>query len=209
MNPNIKSRLKRTAVLSLAALCIGALIAFVQIQNENAAVTQKPGAPMAVAGVQIGGNFTLTDQGGNTVTEKNFAGKYKLIYFGFTFCPAVCPTELAKMTRALNMLGGKADAIQPLFITVDPDRDTPQIMGSYVKAFYPRLIGLTGTQAQIDAVLKSYRIYAKKVQTPEMSDYTMDHSSFIYLMSPDDTLIAIYRSEDTAEFIAEDIENKL
>ncbi len=212
MNDHLKKRFVRIAALSVIGLCIGAAIGLMQIQNQNAQVINKGSFKTnenGVAGISVGGPFSLTDHTGKAATEADYAGRYKLIYFGFTYCPAICPTELQKITRALNDLGEEGQNIQPLFITIDPERDTVETMRSYVELFHPRLIGLTGSREQIDAVLKNYRVFANRVQTPEMSDYTMDHSSFIYLMSPDDALISLYRIEDSAAFIVDDIRNRL
>lgn len=205
MNKQTKTRLRRTALLSLLALIVGAGIAYVQIQLAQ----KTPHKPMAVAGADIGGSFTLIDQNGKTVTEKDFSDSYKLIYFGFTYCPAICPTELQKVSAALKDIESKqpalAEKIQPLFITVDPQRDTPEVMREYVSLFHPRLLGLTGSQEQIDAVKKNYRIYAAQVHSDTSTEYTVDHSSFIYFMGPDDTLLGIYRNTDTADMIAAEI----
>ena len=205
MSPALKSRLQRTAILCLIALVIGAAMGWHQAQKGSG----KQEALMTVAGVQIGGPFVLTDQNDATVTEKNYEGQYKLMYFGFTSCPAICPTELQKITRVMDALGDGGKNIQPLFVTVDPERDTVDVMKSYLSQFHPRFVGLTGTPEQIAAMLKSYRIYANKVKTPEMSDYTMDHSSFVYLMGPADELLAIYRTADTAEMMTADIAEKV
>lgn len=209
MNPQIKKRLLRTVLLSLAALAVGAGIALYQISAEkNPATAEKPEV-MKIAGADIGGPFSLLDATGKTITEKNFEGKFKLIYFGFTYCPAICPTELQKITKVLKRMEAEkpelAARLQPLFITVDPERDTPQVVGEYVKLFHPRLIGLTGSPEQIEAVKKSYRIFAAKVQQEGMNDYTVDHSSFIYLMDPKNELAGIYRTEDNADMIFEDV----
>ncbi|HEU4839498.1 MAG TPA: SCO family protein [Micavibrio sp.] len=150
----------------------------------------------------FGGPFTLTDHTGKKVTDKDFTGKYRLIYFGFTYCPAICPTELAKITAALKILGEAGKDIQPIFITVDPERDTAEAMGKYVAMFHPSLVGLTGTPEQIKKVAKDYKIYFAQVQDESMSDYTMDHSSFIYFMAPDDRLLRIFRMEDSAQDMA-------
>ena len=154
----------------------------------------------------FGGPFTLTDHTGKKVTEKDFAGKYRLIYFGFTYCPAICPTELAKITSAMKLVGDKGKDIQPIFITVDPERDTVEAMGKYVEMFHPSLVGLTGTPEEIKAVAKAYKIYFAKVQDESMNDYTMDHSSFIYFIGPDDRLLRIFRMEDSAEDMAKTID---
>lgn len=211
MNPNIKKRLLRTALLSAVAFAIGGGMALMEIRGQNAQVVNigPQTGEQQVPGAQIGGPFTLIDQDGKTVTEKDFAGTYKIVYFGFTFCPMICPTELQKIAEVLNMLGAESEQIKPLFITVDPARDTPDVMKSYVVQFHPRMIGLTGSAEQIEAVEKNYRVFAKQAQDESLAEYTMDHSSFIYLMGPDDTLVAIYRTADTANFIAADIKNKL
>lgn len=211
MNEQMKTRLKRTLTLSAIALAIGAAIGFAQIGNSrNAVVVNKGSTPeAAVAGVQVGGPFTLTDQNGNIVTEKSYGGQYRLVYFGFTMCPVICPAGLQKLSKAMELLGANAAAIQPIFITVDPERDTPDAMRQYVQQFHPRLVGLTGTKADIESVEKSYRVFSSKVEDENLSDYTMDHSAFTYLMSPDNQLLSLYRDSDTAETMAEDIKNKI
>lgn len=168
--------------------------------------TQDPAMP----GVAIGGPFTLVNQDGKTVTEKDYAGSYKLIFFGFASCPEVCPTELQKMAQVLEQIGEeKAAKIQPIFITIDPERDTPEALKAYVAEFHPKLVGLTGTPEQIEAVKKEYRVYGSKVQMEGMDGYMMDHSAFTYLMGPDDANLAIYPAKDTAEQIAEDLKGKI
>ncbi len=146
-----------------------------------------PAGHMSGSGVAlVGGPFTLTDQDGRTVSEKSFAGKYMLVFFGYTYCPDICPTELQVMSAALDQIGPVADRIQPIFISIDPARDTPEVLKSYVGNFGPRLIGLTGTPEQIAAVAKAYRVYyARAGNTASATDYLMDHSSIIYLMGPD------------------------
>lgn len=134
----------------------------------------------------VGGPFTLTDQYGRKVSEKDFLGRYMLVFFGFTYCPDICPTELQVMTAALDAMGPGAEKIQPVFITIDPERDTPEVMKAYVENFSPRLIGLTGTPEDIAAVAKAYRVYyAKAPNQASPESYLMDHSSIIYLMGPD------------------------
>lgn len=213
MNEHLKKRLMRTMMLAGIALLIGIGIGFYQVSQDVAQVknisAKVTNTPMDVAGVQIGGAFTLTDHNGNTVTDKAYSGQYKLIYFGFTYCPAICPTELQKISQVLRDLGEQAEQIQPLFITVDPERDTPEVMREYVKLFHPKIIGLSGEPEQIAPVLKNYKIYANKVEDEDMSDYTMDHSSLIYLMDEDNNLKSVYRIEDDAAFILKDIKSHL
>ncbi|MHA1164660.1 MAG: SCO family protein [Alphaproteobacteria bacterium] len=142
--------------------------------------------PQIVSGkALIGGPFTLTDHTGKRVTEKDFLGKLSLVYFGYTYCPDVCPAELQVMAAAIDELGAKKKMVTPIFITIDPERDTVEQMNSYVSNFHEQLIGLTGTPQEIKAVTGAYKIYYKKVSDdPSSTDYVMDHSSIVYLMSP-------------------------
>jgi protein SCO1/2 len=138
----------------------------------------------------VGGPFTLTDHKGRTVTEKDFLGRYMLVFFGFTNCPDICPTGLQVVSAALDQLGTKAEQIVPVLITVDPERDTSEVLAEYVKAFHPNMVGLTGSLENIQAVAKAYRVYFKKAQSgTDPKDYTMDHTSIIYLMGRDGKFI--------------------
>jgi protein SCO1/2 len=133
----------------------------------------------------LGGPFTLVDGDGRVVTDATFRGRYMLIYFGYTFCPDVCPTTLATIAAALNHLPAADRArIAPLFVTIDPDRDSPNVVKDYARSFTPRMIGLTGSTAQIAAIVKAYHVYVRKVPGANGA-YTMDHSSTIYVMGPD------------------------
>lgn len=191
-------------ILACLGLVIGGAIAYTQIVTEHKESNKAPSSSMA--GVNLGGPFTLTDHHGETVTQADYDGHYKFIYFGFTYCPAICPTELQKMTQVLGNLDEEISSqIQPLFITVDPERDTVEVMREYVSLFHPRFIGLTGSNEQIEAVKKSYKIFATKVQDEDMNDYTVDHSSFIYLMSPNNKPLSIYRMKDDAVYIESDV----
>lgn len=201
----MKNSILRVVLIAVIGLGLSALIVMAQVQSSS--VAEKKSVP--VAGSSVGGPFTLIDHTGKTVTEKNFAGQYLLIYFGFTSCPAICPTELQKMNQALKQLGPTADKIQPLFITIDPERDTQEVMKNYVAQFNPRLIGLTGTVGQVDDALKAYKIYARKVKDPAMTDYTMDHSSYIYLMNPEGKLLSLYGIDSTPADIVADVHKAL
>ena len=169
------------------------------------------GAPPAVRqAAQVGGPFTLVDGAGKAVTDQTFRGKFMLVYFGYTFCPDVCPTTLNDVAQALDKLGAKADRVQPLFITVDPARDTPAVIKQYAAAFSPRLQGLTGTADQIAAVAHEYRVYYAPHKTgPNPGDYTMDHSSILYLMDPKGTFVGILRADEGADQMAADLANDL
>ncbi|MCV6574800.1 MAG: SCO family protein [Cohaesibacter sp.] len=144
-------------------------------------------AQMAKGGqtsVRIGGPFTLTNHLGQQVSEKDYADKPFVIFFGYTYCPDVCPTTLADMIGWVDALGDDVDKLSYLFVTIDPERDNPDAMGEYVGAFFDQLVGLTGTQEQIDAVSKAYRVYAKRVEDEDGDPeaYIMDHTASIYLM---------------------------
>jgi protein SCO1/2 len=202
----MKRRLLRTLVLSVFALIIGGGIAFWQVSQEQASTVSSVQKHTAMPGVQIGGAYELVDHNGQMRTDKDFLGRYKLIYFGFTYCPAICPTELQKISAVMAQLPLETAAqIQPLFITIDPQRDTVAVMNDYISLFDERLIGLTGTPEQIESVKKTYRVYAKAVQEDGMTDYTMDHSSYIYFMSPDDQLLGMYRMQDDVDYVTTDV----
>jgi protein SCO1/2 len=153
-------------------------------------------------GMALGGAFTLVDQAGRTVTERDYAGRWMLIYFGYSFCPDVCPTELGVMTTAIDQLGPAGEQVVPVFISVDPQRDTPAHLADYVGRFHPRLQGLTGTPEQVAEAARRYRVYFSKVQRPDMTDYLMDHSSFVYLVGPDSRVRSLFRPETTPEAMA-------
>jgi protein SCO1/2 len=134
----------------------------------------------------IGGPFELTDQAGKRVTDQTFRGKYMLVFFGYTYCPDICPGTLQVVSAALDRLGPAGDDIVPVFVTVDPARDTPDVIREYAKSFHPRLVALTGSEADIAKATRAYRVYyAKAKGTENDKDYLMDHGSFLYLMDKD------------------------
>lgn len=167
------------------------------------------------AGTLPGGPFTLVDHTGRTVTDKDFRGSFLLVSFGYTHCPDVCPLTLAMVSQTLKHLGKDAAHVRPLFITVDPERDTPEVLASYVRAFHPAIIGLTGTPQQIRAVTKAYKAhYAKaplktagKVSDP--SYYSVDHSAFTYLMGPNGNFLEVFGFKTSPEKMAEKIREVL
>ncbi len=147
-----------------------------------------PGRPLpdraAMQGLPaIGGPFTLVDHTGKTVTDADYRGKPMAVFFGFTHCPEVCPTTLVQLANMTKQIGAVADRLQILLITVDPERDTPEQLALYLQSFDPRVVGLTGSRAQVDAALAAYKAYAKKIPTD--NGYTMDHSASVYLMRAD------------------------
>lgn len=179
MSPEAKRGLKRAGLILLigggflvAALGVG------WVQNQRATQSASDSTP-----VPIGGAFALTDEDGRSVTDQTYRGKWVLVFFGFTHCPDVCPTALNDISIVLDQLGPRADKVQALFISVDPERDTAQLLKEYTGSFHPNIVGLTGTAEQIAAAAKAYRVYYKKVPTDD--GYTMDHSAITYVMSPD------------------------
>jgi protein SCO1/2 len=159
--------------------------------------------------VTLGGPFALTDQNNMLRTEKDFAGKYTLVFFGYTYCPDVCPATLAVMAAALDKLGPRADRIVPLFITVDPKRDTPEKMKSYLASFGTRFVGLTGTADDIAKVAKEYRVYYREHPAENGGEYTVDHSGVVYLMDPNGKFIANYSLDTSPDMLAADLAKRL
>jgi protein SCO1 len=180
-----RSRRRRvSAALALTCLLLGALM---PARGEDA------GNPSAAALIEallegrepIGGPFDLTDHGGRRRTDADFRGKLVLIYFGYTHCPDVCPTELQALSLALDILGTAGDVVQPLFITVDPARDTPSHLADYVSSFHPRLVALTGEVSAIRKVALAYKVYFARASPSGGDDYAVDHTGFIYLVGKD------------------------
>jgi len=206
--PAPKAR-KQASGGKLLALLVGVVVvAFViAIVGYDYFSKYSPGGETAQSsGPSVGGPFTLTGPGGKTVSDKDYRGKYMMIYFGYTYCPDVCPTSLTDMADALNTLPKeKSDKIQPIFISVDPARDSPDHLAEYVKYFYPRLIGLTGTQDQIKKVAKEFRVYYRinKPEGDDPMDYVVDHTSIIYLVGPDGKLVTHFSHGTTPEAMAE------
>jgi cytochrome oxidase Cu insertion factor (SCO1/SenC/PrrC family) len=165
-----------------------------------------PGSDTTLA--QVGGPFALTDQDGHHRTDKDFRGRFVLLYFGYTYCPDVCPTTLALMANTLGKLGAKANLIIPVFITIDPARDTPRVLKSYLDAFGARFVGLTGKPADIDRVAHAYRVYYEKRPLPG-GGYSVDHSSVIYLLDRDGKFVKAYDDAAKSQAIADDLEKQL
>ncbi|MGH6928472.1 MAG: SCO family protein [Dongiaceae bacterium] len=161
----------------------------------------------------IGGSFALTDQFGKPRTDADFRGQYMLVFFGFTNCPDICPIELQTMSDALDLLGADAAKVTPVFITVDPARDTPEALRDYVASFHPRLVALTGSTDAIGAVAKGYRVfYAKATGTSAPSDpaaYIMDHTAIVYLMGTDGRYLNHFSPGTKAEAMAQGVRERL
>jgi protein SCO1/2 len=154
-------------------------------------VTKAPSG--IIANVEIGGPFTLTDHTGRQVTERDYLGGFTLVFFGYTFCPDVCPTVLGNIALALDELGDDAVAVTPLMISIDSERDTPAILAEYVPLFHERLIGLSGTTEQIKQVAAAYRIFYRRAEDPNYTYYLMDHTSFVYLLDPAGKVVSLFR----------------
>jgi len=174
--------MKRIAVIAIAALgfVVAATVGRYYLVGNGGGTTSS-------SSVSIGGPFTLIDQTGKTITDQDFRGKYMLVYFGYTFCPDVCPTSLGIVSDALDQLSPEQlEKVVPIFISVDPGRDTPESLADFVPHFHEKLIGLTGTPEQIKAVARAYKAYFAKVNEDDPDgNYLMDHSSITYLMGPD------------------------
>lgn len=151
----------------------------------------------------IGGAFTLTNQNGEKISDKDFTGRMMLVYFGFTNCPDICPTDMATITQAMEELGSNADDIQPIFITIDPERDNIQQLKNFIGNFYNTFQALTGTAEEIAQVANEYRVYSKKVDSAELSQYTMDHSAYIYLMDRKGKYLTHFRHDQPVEEIVD------
>jgi protein SCO1/2 len=191
-------------ILAMAA----AVLAGAAALSAIAIVLWPRGGEVAVAPSAVGGPFKLTDQNGRAVTDADLKGKPFLVFFGFTNCPDVCPTALFDMSEVFRRLGPDAEKVSAIFISVDPARDTPEKMKDYLQSFHERISALTGTQADIDAVTKAYKAYAKRVPL-ENGDYTMDHSAIVYLMDKNGRFVAPFNLKRPADEAAADLRRYL
>jgi protein SCO1 len=189
---------------AVALISLGTGLAAWRLMSDRAETADSP-----LAGAKIGGPFRLTDQDGKPFSSDSLKRRYRLMYFGYTFCPDICPTDVQKMSRALRSFEAetpdRAAKVQPIMVTIDPERDTPAVMKQFVSAFHPRLIGLTGSPADIKAVLSVFSTYARRVGPDDNPNYLMDHSAIIYLMDPEGKPITFFSREATANEIAADL----
>ena len=156
----------------------------------------------------VGGAFTLVDQNGRAVTDRTYLGRPHLVFFGFTHCPDVCPTKLFEISEVLRAAGDKGRDLRALFITVDPERDTPDVLKSYLGSFDERIVGLTGDRAAIDAAVKAYRAYARKVPLQD-GGYTMEHTALVYLMDKDGRFVGAFNLDRPPEQAAQELIQRL
>ncbi len=159
----------------------------------------------------IRSEFSLTDHTGKGVTQADYSDRWQMVFFGFTNCPDICPTTLAYMASVIDLLGDDADKVAPIFITVDPERDTVPVMAEYVSVFHPRLIGLTGTEAQVAEAARNFRTWYERTEDDSAPDgYFMAHGGYVYLMRPDGAFEAVYQEGgQPPEVLAQDIREKL
>src|SRR5690349_9672668 len=193
--------LLRLAAIAVAAFAIA--VAAVALWPKPEPTTQAD--PVAL----IGGDFTLTDAEGKRRTDAEFRGKHMLVFFGFTNCPDFCPTALSTMSQALEKLGPKAANLAAIYITVDPERDTPAELKKYAQNFDQRIVMLTGTSAEIAAVARAYRVYYAKRELGKPGEYTMDHSAYIYLLGPDGKYLTHFRNAVSPDDLAEALGKRL
>jgi protein SCO1/2 len=186
-------------------------VPFAAIALTLSACDTAPAEPLEppLAGASIGGEFELTSSTGETTRWEDFAGQYRIVYFGFTYCPDICPTDvqrlsqgLAQFERAKPELGAQ---VQPIFISVDPERDTPEVVGEFIANFHPRLVGLTGTAEQVKAAADAFRVFYSRGETTPGGGYLVDHSAIVYLFGPDGEPLATLPTDQGAEAVATEL----
>lgn len=198
MNPTLRIGVILASFLAGVVLCSAVIML----------VMGRAPVPSASTASAVGGPFRLLDQDGRTVTDQDIKGHPTLIFFGFTHCPDICPTTLFEVSELLRTLGPDADRVRALFITVDPERDTPEKLKDYLASFDPHLRGLTGDPESVAAVLKAYRVYAKKVPL-DAGGYTMDHTALVYLMDKNGRFVAPFNLKRKPEEAAADLRRQI
>ena len=206
--PNQTGRANRFLLILMVSMMAIVAVGIVVMWKAVARGPRDPGYEDSGA-LSIGGPFTLTDQSGKTVTDRTYDGSYRLIYFGYTFCPDACPTELQVIAQAIDALGPDGAKVQPIFITIDPARDTQKQMANYVTLIDKRLVGLTGTPEQIAAVARDFRVYYAKAPPigADPNAYGMNHSSFVYLMDPKGKFLTVFSSDTDSDAMAAKIKD--
>jgi protein SCO1/2 len=197
------NRSNKPSAANLVAIALALALA-----GCGGAASPPPEPPLA--GAAIGGDFTLTGSKGQPVRWGDFAGKYRIVYFGYTFCPDICPTDMQRVAQGLKLLKGRdaglAAKIVPIFISLDPERDTPQVVGEFAAAFSPDVVGLTGTREQVDAAAKTFAVAHAKGEAQPGGGYLVDHSRIVYLFGPDGAPIATLPADQGAEAVAAELE---
>lgn len=189
---------------TIACLTIAVSLALSSCGGASAPQEEPP-----LAGAAIGGDFALTNSKGETVRWGDFAGKYRIVYFGYTFCPDICPTDMSRVAQGLKALKAsdpdKAGKIVPIFITIDPERDTQAVVGEFAAAFSPDIVGLTGTPQQIDAAAKAFKVFYAKGEAQPGGGYLVDHSNVVYLFGPDGAPIATLPTDKDGKAVAAEL----
>ncbi len=199
------------AFAAVVAVAIAGVAAWVLTPMPGAQKSAFTASTPSGSAIQVGGPFEMTAHTGETVTDKSFGDKTLLVFFGYTFCPDVCPTTLNRVALALDELGPDAASVQPLFITIDPARDTQEVLADYAAAFHPDILGLRGTPEETARVAKAYRAYFAKAETEDADPehYLMDHSVLIYLMAPEGKFLTMFSHTAEPEDIAAGIRKHL
>ena len=198
--PSTQTYALAAAAIVVAGLGVGAFVAM--SADDRFA---ECGGGMATGGATIGGPFTLVSETGETVTDADVITRPTLVYFGYTFCPDVCPVDVAVMAQAATILEENGAPVNTAFVTVDPARDTPEVVAGFTELMHPDMIGLTGSAEQVAAAAKAYKVYFQKAEGDDPEYYLMDHSAFIYLMAPDEGFLQVYRRGEAPEAIAENV----
>ncbi|HLS19961.1 MAG TPA: SCO family protein [Paracoccaceae bacterium] len=197
----------RIAILSVVVIAVVAILGGVFWMNQSQPQVELSPAMLNVEGADIGGPFELVTQDGERVTSDALIDGPTLIYFGYTFCPDVCPLDLQKMAHAVDVLEERGVEIKPVFITIDPERDTVEELAGWADSVHPDLVALTGSPEEIKAAADAYKVYYQKAHVEgSAAGYLMDHTAFFYLMTPERGITAMFRHEATAEDLATDIE---
>jgi cytochrome oxidase Cu insertion factor (SCO1/SenC/PrrC family) len=201
-------------MVPVRAFAAGALIGAVLLAASSVAAQDQPSAAQLMDDLMwnrgpIGGPFALVDHTGKPRTDADFPGKLLVIYFGYTYCPDICPADLLAISQALDRLGAAAHEVQPIFITIDPERDTVEHLSDYVSAFHKSLIGLTGAPDQIRKVATAYKAYYAKVESDDHKNYVVDHTAFIYLVGKDGRYLGFLPPSTTPERLGEVIRQQL
>lgn len=193
----------RLAIAAGAAVVIGLVETYSLTRKSGADAFEACRASRVIGGAAtIGGPFTLTDENGQRVTDKDVLSKPSLVYFGYTFCPDVCPTDVARNAEAIDILEEQGHEVTPVFISVDPGRDTPDVLKEWTDYLHPRMIGLTGTPEELKAVAQEYKTFFKVPDNPADDTYLVDHMTQTYLMLPDQGFVEFFSREETPDAIA-------
>jgi len=203
----MKGRMPRFPLAYIPYLLLAAVVAAGALWRLGDLRAHRGTETVTVAPVSVGGPFSLVDQNGMRRSDTEFRGKYMLVFFGYTYCPDVCPTTLAVMGAALDKMGTQADRVVPIFITVDPARDTPEVLKAYLSAFGPKFIGLTGKEDEVAAAATAYRVYYQ-AHKEQGDNYAVDHSGVVYLMDKKGGFLANYSLDASPERMAADLAKK-